>query len=185
MQGIRTAGRKRVNKILLHVGILILACALIFVDQLTKRSFKDLYFSKGVTVVVDDFFRFTYTFNTGAAWSFLKGVSWAQTFFKVVTILSFVVFALLYFLSYKKNYKVLSFSLCLMVSGTVGNFIDRLLYGGVIDFISFQFGSYFFPIFNFADICLTFGVILMIAHFLFFDKEAVFKRKKEDEQASF
>ena len=181
MQGIGIARRKRLKKIALHVFILIFTVGLIFVDQFTKKTFKELFITQGVTVVIDNFFRFTYTFNTGAAWSFLRDVSWAQTFFKVMTVFVFLIFAFLYYLSFKNNYKLLSFGLSLMIAGTIGNFIDRLLHGGVVDFVSFQFGNYFFPVFNFADICLTFGVAILIVHFLFFDKEAVFKRKKEDE----
>ena len=181
MQGVGIAGRKRIKNIVFHSSVLLLCAFLIFLDQWTKVHFKNLYLEKGVTVIIDNFFRLTYTVNTGAAWSFLEGVSWAQTFFKVLTAVALVCFCGLYFIACKKRYKWLQFSVGIIISGTLGNFIDRLLYSGVTDFISFQFGSYFFPVFNIADICLTVGIIMLLVHFLFIDENAIFKRVKKDE----
>lgn len=179
MQGTGLARRKRINKFLILTFSLITMALLIVVDQVTKICFKNLYEESGRTTVIDGFFYFTYTVNTGAAWSFLAGKSWSQTFFKVLTVLAILIFIFIYYLAYKKSYKWLQFSVSLTLAGTIGNFIDRLLYDGVTDFISFVFGSYHFPVFNVADICLTIGVSMMVIHFLFLDENAVFKFKNK------
>ena len=64
---------------------------LVFIDQLTKSLFTKIYQKNGVTTVIKDFFYFTYVENTGAAWSFLSDVSWAQLFFKSLTIVSLII----------------------------------------------------------------------------------------------
>ena len=108
----------------------------ILFDQLSKLYFKNLYLEKrGDTKVINNFFYFTYTLNTGAAWSFLADVSWAQTFFKIFTLCSLILFAFFMYYAYKKKFKWLQYSLALIIAGTIGNFIDRLLYNGVIDFL--------------------------------------------------
>lgn len=168
--------------ILIALPFLVIALS-ILVDQLAKVYFKDLYLDKGGrTEVIRNFFYFTYTVNTGAAWSFLSDVSWAQTFFKILTSVAIVGFSAFMVYAYKKKFKWLQYSLALILGGTIGNFIDRLLFNGVIDFISFVFGDYYFPVFNIADSCLVIGVIMMSIHFLFLDDTAVFKKKPEDEQ---
>ena len=169
-------GRKR---IIFEVLALVLLIALIAIDQLTK-----LYFSKSLKYgqkidVINGFFYFTYTVNTGAAWSFLSDAPWAQTFFKILTAVALVLFVLFYLYAVKKKYKWLRVAVILVISGTVGNFIDRLAINGVIDFIGFTFGAYNFPIFNLADSFLVVGIIMLIIHYLFLDTNAVFKKKSD------
>jgi signal peptidase II len=115
--------------------------------------------------VIPDFFYFYYSRNTGAAWSFLAGNQW------LLAIISFVV-GVVFSFYYFKNYATFSFfnhlGISLFLSGTWGNFIDRALFPeGVIDFLSFRFGSYIFPTFNVADSALTIGVIILIGASLF------------------
>ena len=174
MQGIGANRRKR---IIIEILFGFLLLALIAVDQITKYHFShtlELYETKSV---IEDFFYFSYAINTGAAWSFLSDASWGQTFFKVLTIFSLVLFGFLYVYSFKNNYKWLKVSLIFIIGGTLGNFIDRININGVIDFIGFTFGEYNFPIFNLADTFLCIGVIMLVIQFLFFDKNAVFKRE--------
>ncbi len=181
MQRTWANGTRRIVSCILGVLIILL---LIAIDQVSKYYFKDLYLEKGTTVVIRNFFSLTYTMNTGAAWSFLAGVSWAQTFFKVLTIISLILFMMFYVYALKKNYKWLQFSLVLIIAGTIGNFIDRIIMGGVIDFLSFTFWGWSFPVFNFADCCLSVGVVMLIIHYLFLDKDAVFKIKKNSDSHS-
>lgn len=172
MQGTGIAGRKRVITLTVTLTLFVL---LIFLDQFTKYYFKNLYFQNGGhTCVIDGFFKFTYVVNKGAAWSFLADKAWGQTFFKIITCVSLVLFVIFYIISFKKCYRFLSYGLSIACAGTIGNFIDRILVGGVTDFISFQFGNYYFPVFNVADICLTIGVIFIIIHLLFLDNSSVF-----------
>lgn len=177
MQRIR-ANRRR---IIIESLFLILLLALIAVDQITKYHFSSTI-EKGEKVpVIGDWFYFAFEINTGASFSFLSGVSWAQTFFKVLTSLALVVFAMMYVFAIKNNYRWEKVGLIFIVSGTIGNFIDRLMLNGVIDFISFTF----FPfVFNLADAFLTVGAIMLVIHFLFLDKNAIFKRKDESREVS-
>jgi len=180
MQGI---GTNRGKRIILETLSVLLLVALIVLDQLTKAYFVKTIPDKGDIDVIKNFFYFTYTVNTGAAWSFLAGVSWAQTFFKVLTAVALVFFILFYLYSIKKGYRWLRFSLILVIGGTIGNFIDRIINNGVIDFIGFKFGSYYFPIFNLADSFLCVGVIMLVIHFLFLDENAIFKKKDGKENS--
>ena len=164
MQRTRTDRNKKITFIIISV---VLCAFLILIDQLSKIYFKNKFHNDGSTTVIDGFFYFTYTVNTGSAFSFLAGKKWAQIFFKILTPLSLILFSYIFVQSVKHGKKFMSISVVLIISGAIGNFIDRLLFNGVSDFISLQFGDYFFPIFNFADMCLTVGVILLIIDYLF------------------
>ena len=172
MQGTRTFDRKRI--ILFIIIPLITLAVLIAGDQITKfLAEKD---EINITVI-DKFFYLNYATNSGAGFSFLADKPWGQTVFLIVTPIALVGFLGFYLFAFKKSYKWLACSITLIIAGTIGNFIDRVLNGRVVDFLSFQFGSYFFPTFNVADICLTVGVIMLIIHFIFLDESAIFKKK--------
>ena len=173
MQGTGTSRRKLIITTLIFVVAIAL---LILIDQLTKLYFKTNYTSGDEKYVIGGFFYFTYTFNTGAAFSFLSGKAWAQTFFKVLSAIAIVAFILLFIFARKRKYKVLSIALVFVISGTIGNFIDRIRFDGVVDFIGLIFFGWRFPVFNVADICMCVGVIMVIVHFLFLDKNALFKK---------
>ena len=173
MQGTRSFDGKRLV-IFIIIPVVLLA-VLVGLDQITK------YFAARDKVnfeIIKNFFYLSYSTNTGAGFSFLADKEWGQTLFKIITPIALVAFIALYCFAAKKSYKWLTYSVVLVISGTIGNFIDRLLNGMVVDFLSFHFGSYVFPTFNVADVCLTVGVIMLIVHYLFFDGNAVFKKKQ-------
>jgi signal peptidase II len=115
--------------------------------------------------VIPDFFYFYYSRNTGAAWSILAGNQWLLA---IISLVVGVIFSLYYFKNYATFSVLNHFGISLFLSGTWGNFIDRALFPeGVIDFLSFRFGSYIFPTFNVADSALTIGVIILIGASLF------------------
>ena len=116
--------------------------------------------------VIRGFFRITYTCNDGAAFSILKG---KRVFFIIMTIV--VVFFIVYYLLKNKVYWVEKYSLLLIISGAVGNLIDRIMYGYVIDFLDFIIFGYDFPVFNIADSFITIGAIGLIISILFLNKE--------------
>lgn len=171
------AYRKRITYISVSVAAIVL---MLFFDQLTKVLFSNLYEKSGSTVVIPNFFYFTYTENRGSAFGFLNGVSWAQTFFKILTVFAMVAFVAYLVYACKKERKMLVVALLMIISGTIGNFVDRLLFGYVRDFIGMTFGSYNFPIYNVADIFLTIGTILFIVYYCFFDDNAVFKKSDKE-----
>ena len=174
MQGLGANRRKR---IIIETCFILLLFALIAIDQITKYHFSHTLELFEHKPVISNFFYFSYTINTGAAWSFLADASWAQTFFKILTVFALIIFAVMYVYSLKNNYNWLKVGLIFLIGGTLGNFIDRLSINGVIDFIGFSFGKYDFPIFNLADTFLVVGVIMLFVQILFLDKNAVFKRK--------
>ncbi len=177
MQRIRING---IKDIFLWIILPLLSISvLVLFDQLTKFWFTNLYEENGTTIFIKGVLSFTHTINTGSAFSFLSGKDWAQTFFKIITVISLLLFVVLYLYALKSRYKVLTIGTSLIFAGTIGNFIDRIVMNGVIDFIRFDFIN--FPIFNLADICLTFGVIIFIVHFFFLDESAIFKKQEKKE----
>ena len=179
MQRIRAFGRRQIVYLIVIPCIVLIA--LVVIDQLTKYAFQSLYETNGNTTVIKNFFYFTCVYNKGSAFSFLSEKSWGQLFFKILTPVALIAFIVFLIFAVKSENKWCIYSLILIISGTIGNYIDRLLYGKVTDFIGLQFGSYYFPVFNFADICLTIGIIILIIYFLFIDKNAVFSKKKNTE----
>ena len=175
MQRIGTDRLKRVIFYALPVVILALTIVL---DLVTKSCFKDLYFKQGTTVFIKGLISITYVQNTGAAWSFLSNVSWAQTFFKVLTVVALCLFTAMYIYAMKKGYKWLMYSIVFIVGGTIGNFVDRVAFGYVRDFILLTFMD--FPVFNIADslVCIGAG-LLVLALLLDVIKESKAKKKGE------
>ncbi len=144
----------------------LLLVLIIFLDQLTKgwiESFLDLYES---LELIPGFFSLTYARNTGAAWSILSG---QMTFFIVLTT-AVLIGLIAVMIKTPKESKWTRISLTLMMAGAIGNFIDRLSFSYVRDFLDFIIFGYDFPIFNIADISLCIGVGLL-ALVTFMDKE--------------
>lgn len=179
MQGV---GTNRTKRIIIEALFILLFLFLVFFDQITKHYFSEKLELGENIIVIDKFFYFSYVINRGAAWSFLSGVSWAQLFFKILTVIALIGFIFMYVFAVRKNYKWLRVSLIFVISGTIGNFIDRIIINGVIDFLGFIFWGYNFPIFNFADSFLVVGIIMLVIYFLFLDKNAVFKRKNANKK---
>ena len=176
-----TEKTKKIIKITLEIVIpLLIAGVLILIDQLTK-----LYFAKNYELyaprkeIIEGFFGFKYVHNTGSAFSMFADKSWGQTFFKILTPIALVAYLLLYVFIGRK-YRFLPIGIIFTLAGTVGNYIDRLINNYVIDFISFTFFGWDFAIFNVADVFLCVGIGMILIHFLFLDKDAVFKFKKKD-----
>ena len=155
---------------LLCIGVIIL------IDQLTKLYFKNNYEIGQKTEIISGFFDFKYVQNTGSAFSMFADKSWGQTFFKILTPIALVCMLLFYWIN-RKNGPMLIYGLVFIIGGTVGNFIDRLAYSYVVDFLSFTFGTYKFAIFNIADTFLCVGIFMIFVHYLFLDKDAIFKKK--------
>jgi len=106
--------------------------------------------------------------NRGAAWGMLEGQMWL---FYIVTVVV-VVGILYYYHTHGKDQPLLKVSLMVLLGGAIGNFIDRLYRGEVVDFVDVLIPviNYDFPIFNVADAALTIGVVMMIIYILFEEK---------------
>lgn len=138
------------------IGIVVL-----LLDQITKIAAETML-SSGSISIIPGFFRLTYAENSGAAWSMLEGKMW---FFYIITIVAFIAMVMFY-RNQKDQDELVKISLILMMAGTIGNFIDRLLFQHVRDFLDFIIFGYNFPIFNIADMALCIGVFLIIVDIL-------------------
>ena len=120
-------------------------------------------YNKEPIVLIDNVLELTYVENRGAAFGILQN---KLVFFYILTIVVFVViFYYLYKISLNLHYLPCYIFLILIFSGAVGNFIDRIKNKYVIDFIYFKLID--FPVFNFADICITLGCVLLVFSLIF------------------
>ncbi|WP_283578209.1 signal peptidase II [Limosilactobacillus reuteri] len=139
---------------LLGIAIVIILI-LTICDQLLKSWVASSIVLGGSKQLIPGIIELTNLRNSGAAWSIFEG---QQTFFTIITIIVIIVIG--YFIwQYRKNIPML-IGLSLIMAGTIGNFIDRLRQGYVVDMFETTFIN--FPIFNIADMCLTIGVIWLI-----------------------
>nr|WP_197517686.1 signal peptidase II [Colwellia sp. PAMC 20917] len=151
------------NKLFTETGFkwLWLTVLFLIIDQVTKQlvvnSF-DLYESMNIL----PFFDLRYVQNPGAAFSFLADQDgWQRWFFTIIAAIASVVF-LVWLAKTPKNNALLSIALAFMLSGAVGNLIDRALFGYVIDFLDFYIADNHWPAFNVADSAIFIGAALMI-----------------------
>ena len=139
----------------------IITAAIIAADQLVKAWAKTSLMDVGTIPVIKDVFHLTYAENRGAAFSMLEGQRW---FFIVLTSVMLVVIAVAFFKEFFKGIWGKT-TLVFIFAGAVGNFIDRVWLGFVVDMFDFRLID--FPIFNVADIFLTVGAAMGIIYILF------------------
>ncbi|MDR1854093.1 MAG: signal peptidase II [Azoarcus sp.] len=132
------------------------------VDQATKDMVVKFFADKDVHgIAVTPFFDLVLAYNPGAAFSFLAEHSgWQRWFFTALA--AAVCVWLLTMIWQHRDERLLPFSFALVIGGAVGNVIDRILLGQVVDFLSFHAGQYAWPAFNLADAAITLGVVLML-----------------------
>jgi signal peptidase II len=142
------------------VGI---AAAVVLVDQLTKLWIMANFALHEQLNIIPGFFNLIHVTNTGAAFGFLAGSKslLRQVFFVGVAVIALVIMVSIYG-HLKKQGKIFVYALGLIAGGAVGNLIDRLRFGSVIDFLDFFLGSYHWPAFNAADSAITVGVGLFL-----------------------
>lgn len=144
-----------------------LALIVLLADQFTKVLVLGFY-QLGDSLQITSFFNLVRVHNSGAAFSFLAGASgWQRWFFTVIGVLAAVV--ILWLLKSHAGQKLFSFALACILGGALGNVLDRLLYGYVVDFLQFHWGwlapvfpGGFFPAFNLADSAISLGVACLI-----------------------
>ena len=155
-ENIRDTSKQRLS----IVQWLWLAAALIVVDQASKLFF-DSGLQYGERIHVLPFFDFTLLYNPGAAFSFLADeAGWQRWFF---TLLALAASVFILWMMYKnQGQRRMMLSLSLILGGAIGNVIDRIAYGHVVDFLLFYWRDWYYPAFNVADICITLGAMLLI-----------------------
>lgn len=138
-----------------------LSFAVVVLDQWSKQV-AEAAMVLGDRFVVTSWFNWALAYNEGAAWSFLSNAGgWQRWFFVVLSAVVSVALVVWIKRSWK-NEALLALSLALVLGGAVGNLIDRILYGHVIDFIQWHHSGYYFPTFNVADMAITGGAAVMI-----------------------
>lgn len=137
-----------------------LATIVIFLDQVSKLWISN-NFSYAENLAVTDFFNLVLVHNTGAAFSFLSGAGgWQRWFFSAIAVIASIWIT---WLLHKHNEnKLFCLALALILGGALGNLIDRVTYGYVVDFLDFYWKNYHFPAFNVADSAVTCGAGLLI-----------------------
>ena len=137
-----------------------LSFVVILLDQISKITITKL-FHEDETSHITSFFDLVLVYNKGASFSFLANASgWQRYFF--IALAAVVAIVILQQLKRNAGKALFCWSLALILGGLIGNVIDRIVHGQVVDFLSFHWGSARFPAFNVADGAITLGVILFI-----------------------
>ena len=136
-----------------------LSVVVIALDQLSKQLV-EATFMLYETLPLLPFFNLTLAYNEGAAFSFLSDQGgWQRWLFSGLALV--VTTVLVVWLARLRSERLLAVSLSLVIGGAVGNLIDRVLFGHVIDFLDLYYGQWHWPVFNIADAAITLGVVLM------------------------
>ena len=139
----------------------ILALVIVVLDQLSKY-WVQISFFEGERVNLLPILDFTLVYNKGAAWSFLSDAGgWQRWLFTAISsVVSVVLVVWIHRLVAIQ--KILLIALTLILAGAVGNLIDRVLLGKVVDFVLFYYDGHYFPAFNVADSAITLGAMMML-----------------------
>ncbi len=153
----------RLQRILAYRWLIGLALVVFVLDQVTKFLIvvnlqTGTYGPPGHIPIIPGFFNLVHVGNTGAAWSLLAGKSTLLALLAITTLISIFFWRR----SLGLRLKPVQISFGLLCGGIIGNLLDRLVYGHVIDFLDFHFGNYIYPTFNIADsgICIGVGIYL-------------------------
>jgi signal peptidase II len=140
--------------------LLWLVPLILVLDQATKIYVDTHFFRHESVTILENFFHFTYVRNQGAAFGILADSSFRLPFFITVSVVA-VIGILWYYIKLQPNQNLLRYALTLVLSGAIGNLIDRIRLGEVIDFLDVFWQRYHWPAFNVADSAITVGVTLL------------------------
>ena len=150
-----------------NLTLFFLFLTLVILDQITKAlviNFFNLYDSVALLPMIN----LTFVVNYGFAFGLLNNPSLNQILVSLV-ILAIIIYFL--YLLIKTQDKIFQLTLTLILAGALGNFIDRIFRGFVIDFIDIYIGKYHWPAFNIADSCITVGFVILMINILFLNKK--------------
>jgi signal peptidase II len=155
-----------------YLLLALLAGTIVVVDQATKLSVMQSMRLHESIPIVPNLFSLTYIRNPGAAFGLLAGSSNAfrMVFFGVTSLFALALLGTILFRLPEKDWMG-QFSIAGILGGAVGNLIDRLRFGEVIDFLDVYVDSYHWPAFNVADSAISVGVVFLMIHFAFEKKE--------------
>jgi signal peptidase II len=136
-----------------------------FIDRISKNEILSIFEENNLEkIFINPFLDLFLVFNTGISYGLLGGESSFQKWLLIIVSVSIVAFLLLWVKDSTSRLVNISFSF--ITGGALGNILDRILYGGVIDFISLHAYGYYWYIFNIADVFIVFGVILFLIKIL-------------------
>lgn len=153
---------------------LFIGAAIAALDQLFKWLVITYLKPIGTVKVFGDVFKLTYVENRGVAFGMFQGMQWIFVILTVIMLIAIIV----YMFKKRPRGKFFYITAAMIIGGGIGNLIDRVLYGYVVDYLSL---SFFPPVCNFADYCITIGVFLLALYLLFFS-DSVKNNKKEISQ---
>ena len=153
-----------------HSWVAGLAAVIVLLDQYTKLLVMQRFRLYESVQVIPGFFNLTYVRNKGAAFGILSGMhgAWRAVFFIIV---SLIALSALVVLIRKTGERLSLVAYALIGGGAVGNLIDRVRFGEVVDFVDWYFRSFHWPAFNVADSAITVGVGLLVIEMLFLQKK--------------
>lgn len=155
---------KNKKHLVIDLLIIVLGVVIDLVSKAVVASNMNLYDS---IEIIPHFFYLTYYHNEGAAWGMLQG---QQFLFMIITLIALVIM-FIYYKSTEGKDRLSQLGIVLMVSGTLGNFYDRICFNYVRDFLDFYIFGYDFPIFNIADSLLCIGVGLLVLAMILDEKK--------------
>ncbi len=154
---------------------LLMSAALVGIDQWLKLLAKEFLKPGETTPLIQDVLHLTYLENRGAAFGMMQGKKWLLVWATAIVLLVLI----LAVMAGKIKGTFPLFSVCVIIGGGIGNLIDRVYRGYVIDYIHVKIIN--FAIFNFADICVTVGTAMLICYLLFHE---LLGHRKQEEKAS-
>ena len=135
----------------------------ILIDRVTKIWAIEVLSKFSQVIVIKDLFSLLYLQNKGAAFGILQG----KLYFLTIVTIVVVVGMIYYIIKYRPRSKLIRISFSLIISGALGNLLDRMFYKYVVDFISIHFKDiYYFPVFNIADVMVVIGTALLAFYLL-------------------
>ncbi|MDO5569026.1 MAG: signal peptidase II [bacterium] len=138
--------------------VCFISLIVLLLDRVTKFIIvKEIDYNTNI-IIIRDFLEITYVKNDGAAFSILSGSRVFLIFCGIIALI--LIFSYIRRSVIKDKYELIGYGL--IIGGTIGNLLDRIVYGYVIDFISFKIFGYNAPVFNVGDIAITVGVLIMI-----------------------
>ncbi len=144
---------------------IIVVPVVVLLDQITKAIISHRLNLNQTIGVMAGFFNIVYIKNPGAAFGLFRGWgSMRDIFLVIVTLLALIIIIYIY---RKTTERLLRFSLSLIAGGAIGNLIDRVRFGEVVDFLDFYIGKYHWPAFNIADSAITVGVFIAVVELYF------------------